>query len=314
MLVDDLIQEVRDGVDEDDTADLSDAKILRALNRAQLKLARLAVRKYPALLRREYAETVSTRAVEVPETAYAWTVNEVAVRSSGSTAWLPCVRAQGQDLVPWDTAATSAVPSHWDQQGTQVLLYPTPSNTEVRIRYQLRPPDLVKSQGRITTVGSGQVYLDAVGDELTTSIAQLKAFVNLVDGTTGVVKGTMQVSAVPATIASPLTFKSSGLDRTTVFGLTVDTAIDADVAVDDYVCIANGTCVPVMFSDYADYLTLAAVIELRRAAGEAVTDEKDQLAALEDDLKAMWAGRAGGKRVTRAANHWSARVSQYRRV
>lgn len=314
MLVDQLIQECRDGIDEDDTADVSDAKILRALNRAQLKLARLAVRKYPPLFRREHTATgVSTREVEIPETSYAFVVNEVSVRAAGSSQWSPCDRASESSLTGYDNDSASALPKYWDQAGTAVRLYPRPSGSEVRIRYQLRPPDLVAKQGRITSISGQTVYLDAIGSDLTTSIAQLKAFVNFVDASTGAIKSTMQVSVVPATIAAPLQFKSSSLDRTTVFGQTVSTTLDTDVAVDDYVCIANGTCVPTLLSDYSDYLVLAAVIELRRAAGEDASAEVGQLKEIEDDVKAMWAGRAAGLRVARKNPYWGVRTSMQQR-
>lgn len=309
MLVDQLIQECRDGTDEDETSDLSDAKILRALNRAQLKLVRLATRKYPAMLRREsITEGVSTRAVDLPEDAYAFTVNDVSVRQSGSSAWFPCYRAQSSQLLDIDDASSSGLPGYWDQEGSQIKLYPLPSNTDVRVRYQLRPLDLVVKQARITAISGQTLFLDAIGSELTTSIAQLKAFVNIIDGTTGVVKGTVQVNSVPSTIATALTVKTSSLDRDTVFGQTVSTALPDDITVDDYLCIANGTCVPTLFSDYADYLVLSAVVELRRAAGEDVAAERGQLDSLEDDLKAMWAGRAAGQRVARKSPYWGTRV------
>lgn len=314
MLVSELILAVRDGIDEDDTADVSDAKILRALNRAQLKLARLAVRKYPPLFSREHTESgVSTQAVAIPETSYAFTVNEVSVRPAGTQTWMPCHRAPAAQLIGLDNETTTSTPAYWDQQGADIKLYPTPANTDVRIRYQVKPLDLVVEQARITSVSGQTVYLDAIGADLTTSIAQLKAFVNLVDGTTGAVKGTMQVSAVPSSIASPLQFKASSLDRATVFGQTVDTVLATDVEADDYVCIANGTCVPNLLSDYSDYLVLAAVVELRRAAGEDTTAEVAQLRELEDDVRAMWAGRAAGLRVARKSPYWGTSQSLLQR-
>lgn len=309
MLVDQLIQECRDGTDEDETSDLSDAKILRALNRAQQKLVRLAARKYPPLFKREYTESgVSTRAVGIPETAYAFIVNDVSVRQSGSQSWFPCNRAQSSQVLDMDDTSTSALPGYWDQEGAQIKLYPLPSNTDVRIRYQLRPQDLVVKQARITAISGQTLFLDAIGSELTTSIANLKAFVNIIDGTTGAVKGTVQVNSVPSSIATALTIKTSSLDRTTVFGQTVSTSLPTDIEVDDYLCIANGTCIPTLTADYADYLVLSAIVELRRAAGEDIAAERGQLDSLEDDLKAMWAGRAAGLRVARKSPYWGTRI------
>ena len=53
MLVEELILACRDQLDEDNTSDLSDAVVLRAINRAQQKLVRLSGRHYTPLFRRE---------------------------------------------------------------------------------------------------------------------------------------------------------------------------------------------------------------------------------------------------------------------
>jgi hypothetical protein len=145
--------------------------------------------------------------------------------------------------------------------------------------------------------------LDALGSSLTTSISALGAFVNWVDGTTGEVKATLQVSAID-TDTKTLTFKSTGLARTTVFGHTVATALPDDADYDDYLCLASGTCVPARVLDYTDYLIQFTVVELKRKQGEDVTAEVAALKDLESDVMSMWAGRAATKRVRRVSGLW----------
>jgi hypothetical protein len=175
--------------------------------------------------------------------------------------------------VAWDNSSvTSSLPAYWTQQGSVLRIYPYPAaSVQLRVRFQARPPDLVVSQGRITSYDSNAVTvdLDAIGTSLTTSIAALGAFVNWVDSTTGEVKATLQVASLSdvAGEAGTITFKTAGLGRTAVFGQTVAITLPTDASLDDYLCLASGTCVPLRVADYADYLIQYAVVDLKRKQG-----------------------------------------------
>ncbi len=73
-----LIQAVRDCVDEDNTSDLSNDKILGALNRAQLQLTRIAGKHFPEMLKRTLVTSTYTgRSIQIPSGSAAFTVNQV---------------------------------------------------------------------------------------------------------------------------------------------------------------------------------------------------------------------------------------------
>ena len=315
MLVEELILACRDQLDEDNTSDLSDAVVLRAINRAQQKLVRLSGRHYTPLFRREANVTTDgSRDITIPEAAFGSVVNEVNVLSG--SAYYEVRAAALEQLTAYDiTSGTTTIPTYYAQQGDKLKLYPTvASGVTVRVRYQLRPSPLVVSQGRLTASTTTTATLDTLGSGLTTSIASLQAFVNVVDSTTGLVKATLQVSGINTT-TKVVTFKSSGLDRSVVFGQTVAVAVPSDVAVDDLVCIASGTCIPSLLRDYSDYLIQYAVVELKRKLGEPGTDDAVALQRLEDDVKSMWAGRESFNRVNRNSPHWGGRsslLSKYR--
>ncbi len=309
LLVDSLVGQCRSQIDEANTSDISNTKILAALNRAQMKLVRLATRRFAPMFRGESTLSVTsgTNQLTIPESAFGLVVNAVHVIIAGQAYKVEPARAD--DVVGWDnTTGTTSRPQYWAQQGTKLLVFPYPSSdVEFRVRFQARPPDLVLSQGRVTAFDSNLLTadLDSIGSSLTTSIAALGAFVNWVDGTTGEVKATLQVSAVDtAGAAGTVTFKSAGLGRTTVFGQTVATALPTDAGLDDYLCLASGTCIPTRVADYADYLIQYAVVELKRKQAEDTTAEYAALKELESDVTAMWAGRAGTKRVRRVSPIW----------
>jgi hypothetical protein len=317
VLVDDLVEQVRVQVDEANESDLSNSKILQALQRAQTKLVRLATRRYAPMFRGEETLTPEdgTNELTIPESAFGLVVTEVDVIRSGQAYRVdPAPLSQ---LTALDNSSTTTeLPLYYAQQGNKLRLLPRQAGSvEARVRYQRRPPDLVLQQGRIAAFDTQNVSveLDAIGTQLTTSIAALRCFVNWVDGTTGLVKATLQVAALDAD-TNTVTFKTSGLGRVTVFGQTVATELPADGTEDDYLCLASGTCIPMLVADYSDYLVQFAVVELKRKQGEDVTGEVAALKDLESDVLAMWAGRGAGKRVRRTNNWWGGRAPMSARL
>lgn len=310
MLVDSMLDEVRNLADEANTSDVSDADILASLNRAQQKLVRIATRKYnPIFMREATISSFSGREATIPEYAYGLKINSIDV-IQGSNAY-PVLPAQIRKMSALETSGTSSIPSHYTLRGDKILLYPTPSSgVSLRVRYQVRPPELVKQQGRITDIdslASDILYVDSLGSDLTTSIDNLKAFVNIIDGTTGLVKDTAQISAIDTT-NKKLTFKSSSLDRTLVWGQTVGTSLSTDIALDDYVTIANGTCIPTLTRDYSDFLIQYAVVEVLNRLGIPSQEAYAHLKELEDDVSRMWSGRPSNRRVTQRSKHWGRRL------
>lgn len=315
MLIDDLIAQVRTQIDEANESDISDSVILAQLNRAQNKLVRLASQRMDSIFKRESSDLTPTgREVTLPEGVYGLQVNEVfALRGPTPYRVEP---ADLRQLIEWESTEVSGsgIPIYYAQVGNKLRLYPAPSGVAVRVRYQFRPPDLVKQQGRLTAVDTvnTEVTLDAIGSDLTTSIASLKAFVNVIDRTTGLIKTTLQVNGINTT-TKVISFKTTGLDRSEVFGQMVATAIPATVLRDDYLALANGSCIPTLLQDYYDYLVQFAVLEVRRKTQEDTTAEYAALKELERDLMAIWAGRESTRRVTRSNPYWGGPIAPARR-
>jgi len=312
IVTEELIQQVRDQIDEDNTADLTDERILRVLNRARMKLTRLAGRKFVPAFQREFetgADIENLREISIPDLTFALTVNEVNVLQGGVAYSVEAVAQR--DVTKFESENSgSAIPLYYTQQGNKIKLYPKPaSNVRLRIRYQFRPPPLVKTQSRITSIDQNNnlIYVDSVGSELTTEVDSLNAFVNLIDRFTGEVRSTLQVVDIDST-NNTLQFKTTGLDRSTVFGLTVDTAIPDDVALDDYVTLASGTNVPTLLQDYYDYLVVFSVLEIKRSLGLPTQEEFAASKEIESDVLALWAGKQSTRRIQKDNPYWGQRT------
>lgn len=310
-VADNLITQVRDATDESNTEDVTDAEILRALNRAQKKFVRIATRRYKDFFKREQSFTVSDfsgRELTIPEAAFGLIINEFhAIIGGVAYEILPATTRQTALI---ETTAQADIGHYYAIRGDKLLVYPQPSggtNATYRLRYQIRPPDLVTQQGRVTNIddiASGEFYVDAVGSDLSTSVSDLSAFINVIDGTTGLIKTTLQVSALDST-TKKVTFKTSGLDRSAVFGRTVGSSLSStEIALDDYICLAHGTCIPELVRDYDDYMIAYAALEVKRRMGEDVSSEYAQVRDLEQDIEKMWSGRPGRQRVARRNRYW----------
>lgn len=307
-VVDNLILQAREMLDEANTTDVSDAEILRAMNRGLKRLNRIATRKQPAFFKREVTFALTdftSNYITLPEASFGLIVNEVHAIVNGIAYQIEY--ATSMKTANIETGATASIGSYYTIRGDKLYIYPTPnsSSTTYRVRYQLRMPTLVKQQGRIVTVDTDNeiLTLDALGSDLTTSIDDLKAFINVIDGTTGDIKETYQVASID-TSAKTLSLKTSSLDRSTVFGRTVSTAIGTTIAQDDYVTIANGTCIATFVKDYDDYLIAHAVLDVKRSKGEDTNAEYAHFKEVEKDIEKMWTGRPSKMRVSKRNQHW----------
>ncbi len=305
ITVDDLVDQVRDQIDESNTEDVSDNDILQALNRGQRKAANiLAGQNSDFFITSVDVTTTATDTFALPEGAYGRRLRAINVVRGGVE--YPLKRIGFRELARYTSSAVVAVPYVYCVVGRDYIIKPTPqSGVTLKLWYTGAPETLVLQQGRVSTVSVASTYVivNALGDDLTTSTAELGAFVNLVDGSTGEIKTTLQVNSL-TTATKTIAFKTSGLTYATVYNRTIATAIPTTVESGDYVCSVSGTCVPDLPDACLDYLVQYATTEIRRRMGEPVQDETAALKKLEDDIEHQWAGRELVSRVTNKARSW----------
>lgn len=306
--VEELIAQVRDITDEDNTTDISDELVLRMLNRSQQELIRLVTRRFNNQFMREviYSNSdlgtdanLQARVLEIPDQAFGFAVNSVDTKIGDS--WFPVSQVPFSYTLGLDNTVSTGYPLSYAVLGNKIYLFPIPDAlTSIRVRYQFRAPKLVKSQGRITAfdVGANTITVDSLGSGLSTSVDDLSAFVNVVDHLTGEIKATLQVSGVTSG-TKKLTIKTTGLDRSEVFGYAVADAIPANISLDDYVCLADGTCVPYLSHDLTNFLVDFAGFDVKRKLG--ILDQGDYASKerIEKAIGAMHFGRQNTKKIQR---------------
>ena len=235
--VNDLLDQLRAQLDESNPDNITDAQLLQTLNRAQRAATNIVARKYESLF---WSSTTTTtvggqQEYDIPTDAFGRRVELVEVVVNGTS--YECRRIANQQRTNYDSLTQSAYPQYYTLKKNKIELFPVPSSgVTVRIHYTKRPEQLVVTQGRITAFDSSSNYVivDTLGDDIAVTTAGFVAYVNVVDYLTGEVKGTVQVAAIDEDL-NQVTFKSSGLTRSTVLGRTVSTSLPTDIAVDDYI-------------------------------------------------------------------------------
>lgn len=313
ILVDDMLLQVRAQTDESNADDVTDAQIIRALNRAQRHAANILSKKFEDMLwdSTTVSTTDGTREYDIPAAAFGSRIEQVEVATdSTSNVRYKLQKLNNHKTTGFITASQTNIPSHYSQKRNKFVLYPTPNgNLTIHVHYNKRPEDFVIQQGRIQTIDTNNNYItvDSIGSGVSTSTAGFGAYLNIIDYNTGNIKRTLQVSALD-TDSGQITFKSSGLTRSTVLGHTISTSIGSDVAVDDYICLVTGTCVPEIDDAYTDYIIQHAVVAVRRRLGEPSNEDFAELKELEAELLKAWVGREQSNRVRKASRHWTSGI------
>lgn len=315
VTVQDLIDQVRSVIDEDNQSSVNDERdIIPALNRGQDYASDLFAKHYEDALLTSVSLTLSstTDTYPLPEDCFQERLQKVDITINGFE--YPVWRMSFRQIDPYETPSKFPIPAYYLVEGQNFRLVPRPTGTyPARLWYLKEPDELVKPQGRIVTINaaSNYVYVDAVGEDLTTESDSLKSYVNLIDAQSGRIKASMQIASIAD---SKITFRTIGI-RSTVLNRTIegdlsDLASGLIVEPDDYLCLVKGTCVPFMKKPLSHFLIQYATNEMRRKLGEPSDMEQRILDDFKKQVEGQWAGRENTFRVKGRSALWN---TAYRR-
>lgn len=309
-----LIAECRSLLDETNQDAVGDVEdILPSLNRAQDYAFDIYSRKYPEpILRRTQLELESgVDTYDIPEDCLEDRILKVDILVGGQQDPSPVRRISYRDASQYYSAATTATPYYYYILGREIVFVGKPSGAwPAQITYARETDKLVLPAGRVTRLVSASRYVilaDLDEDLVTTESDQLGSYVNWVDGSTGVVKATLQIQSI---VDSKVTFRSTP-QRTSVLGRTVTGELPSDAELDDYLCPVDGICVPYYGKPTCNFLVLYAVAEL--GAVKLGGDKEAPMLLLEKfekQVERTWVGREKQTRVQKRSNKWGSRNSR----
>lgn len=295
--VDDLVLQTRQMLDEMNRDSVStDDDILPALNRGQLYAFDILTRRYPdPILAHQVLKSVGAQEeYDIPENVFEDRVQklETIIPSTlGRGTFRELQRISYRDLSLYESASLTNVPLYYCVVGRKLRIIPASSGAyDFRMWYLRNPESLVSPQGRINMLTPAQNYviLDSVGSSLTTESDQLGSYVNLVDGQTGEIRGTLQIQILAA---NKVTFRAAPT-RTTVLNRPVSGSLSSlNPQQDDYLAPVTGTCVPFFGQPVSNFLIQFAVAEISRKLGSAADAEEKVLEKFEKQISSTWAGR-----------------------
>ena len=313
-----LIQAVRSLIDEANEAEIDDVvDILPSINRGLDDALDILSRKYPdALIKYVDVELSEGQdgLFDIPEDAFQERIEKVETKLHGYFHEIK--RIDYRDITLYDTPQPVSTPYYYAVIGPQYKIVPPPTGVQgMRVWYIPEAGPLVPEFGRITTINitnPSEPYvrltdMDDV-DRLSADMDSLSAYVNIVDGRTGRIKATMQISKV---VNSQVNFYSAPAQnsRSEVEGRTVVYAIPDSVTKDDYLCPVEGTCIPPMRSPLTNFLITYASAEIKALKLEGDPGVVFQmLSRFEERIEKTWVRREQSLRVGKSSRIWSPRA------
>jgi hypothetical protein len=304
LTTDDMVQAVRDQIDEDSASDITNTSIIAALNRAQDAGYNIIARKSPANIVTFTDVTLSEAgSFDIPAGIHEDRVLHVDLMITDIPRRMNPI--DWSEFWEYDSRTTSTnYPSVWAVVGRKIYLRPNAAaGTEVRVWHSKVLLSLVPSQGRITRIGSDYFVVDSYVGDLSTSADSLSSYFNVVGFNSGSVKGTYQVYNIQD---NKITFRASPT-RTEVLDNSVigSTAAAAPaIRVDDFICEAKGTAVPYFPKPLTNYVIAYAVVELKSRLGMDVVSDRATLGTLEKQLELVWANRPSTTKILNKSVTW----------
>ncbi len=313
--VDGLASQVRSQLDEDNVNSIKDSTdILPALNRAQDYAMNILARHYeePLLDYFELDLIDGVQEYRIPEDSFEDRVEKIEIQIQRSH-FQEITRISYRDISLYESSLRAQIPRYYVVIGKRIRFVPNPTGTyNARVWYLRCAPALVPVQGRITSVNEDGNYLivDNIGDDLTTETDELNSYVNVIDGSTGEVKASLQIKRLDD---NKVTFKTIP-SRAKVQGREINTDIsqlvDFDgktklsIEPDDYLCSISGSCVPTFPKPVNNFLIQFAVAELTRKLGGESEMEDRVKKEFEMQVERSWVGREQTMRVKKKSRVW----------
>lgn len=317
--VENLVNEVRQQLDELNRDSVStENDILPTLNRASDFASDILTRKYPEPLLKYTTLDLQAGVSEydIPEDVFEDRILKLETTvpvGTGRANYIEIQRISYRDITNYESAAISSFPLYYCIIGRKIRIVPQPSGSyDARMWFIRNPEKLVMPQGRVTMINSAQNYIivDQAGSDLSTESDQLQSYINVIDGQSGEIKGTLQIQSIAE---NKITFRTvpSSL-RPTVYNRTIDTSLqDINIQPDDYICAVDGICVPYFGRPTSNFLIQYAVAEITRKLGGAADTEENILKKFEQQVERTWAGRQQELRVKKKSNVWGTNTRRY---
>jgi hypothetical protein len=257
--------------------------------------------------------TSADQEYDIPEDVFEDRIEKIEIMIPGGTGgtYREVQRISYRDITNYETPGRAAVPYYYTVYGRKMRFVPGPTGQYTARMWYLRNPEkLIEPQGRVTIINNAGNYviLDQAGTDLTTESDQLASFVNIIDGQTGIIKGSLQIANI---VSGKVTFRTTPL-RTSVLNKAITGDLSSvEVEKDDYISLIEGTCVPYFGKPVTNFLIQFTVAEITRKLGGESDKEEAVLEKFEKQISRTWAGREETLRIKKRSRIWNNQSSRW---
>ncbi len=303
LTVSNLIEQVRQLMDEANAESITNSDIVGALNRAQDTAVDILAKEYEAPLLVSIMASVTTQDYPIPEDAFEERIEKIECQIGSTFEYVPRIDYRDATYIDSTNMSTS-VPTAYSIIGQSIRFYPKSSGSyPLRIWYLKQPLELAEEQGNVTNFSLSSRYVVAqdISEDLSTEVDSYESYVTIVNGQTGYIRGSVQIQSIDD---ARITFRSSPA-RSSVLGHAISGSLPTDLERDDLLCPIGKTAISFLKKPVSNFLVQLAVAELRTTklgedAGLAVQLKKD----LEEQVRSMWAGQEQYIRVKSRNPRW----------
>ena len=291
MTISDIIDELRASVEEENSVQIEDSyNLLPILNRAHSKAYDILTQVYPEPLLAKVDLVVNTREISLPENIYQDKIHQLYWVDGSGKKLAPCNKSSIQQFSEDDGINESGWPTSYVVFGRKIRFSGEPAGT-LRMWYMRELERLAEPIASIDGIsGTDTLLISGLDADWDFTAGRTNSYVNIVDGQTGLVKGTVQVRS---SSTSEIVIRSAP-DRSTVLNRDISsdlTAIVDDegstvpVSADDYLCEIRGTCVLPYWDLVHDFIAQYGIAELKRELGYAYDVDQQLVSSFRVDMR-----------------------------
>lgn len=290
LIVDDLINEVRSLMDQDNEYSLRNEDILMALNASYDRALHTISKAYPEPLLKPVSLTpLAGQTYTLPLGILEDKIRKVEIRLSSTNQYTECTRvsvrdrhlAHGHRYYVYDNKLTLA--EYANQNAKEIILWIVQD-----------PLPLDVSRGEIVSPGGPTwLYVDNINESLSLDALQNSSYINIIDGENGNIKGTHQINSI---VDSRIDIKTTPF-RESFRNEVVTGALAPDVVAGDYICFAGTSCIPFRKKPISNFLVQFAVARLNGKLGEDQGIALSLSKSFEEDIESLWTGRENSTRI-----------------
>jgi len=309
-----LIDELRSTIEEENSAQLKDDRdLLPIINSAHKRAFEILTQLYPEPIMTFSTYDVSTQLWTLPENLYQDKIVHMVWVDENERKICDCKKSSLTKFTEQQQTAYQGYPRSYVVIGRNVK-FSSPPGGKLMVFYLVDLPKLVRPLATIDEVeGTDKLYISELDAEYDPTASRTSGYLNIVDGQTGLIKGSVQVK----TLGTDYIEIRSTPDRSKVLNraiasdltaLTDDLGQSISVEADDYLCEIAGVCVIPYDSMVAAFIKQSSIATLKRNQGYAYDVDQQLEGQFRSDMqKAANASRDNPITIRRTNACWNSR-------